>query len=235
MAVVEFIEFETREELAQQLADDVVARLQPDLETGTFGSIAFSGGSTPELFLKTLAAHPDYQSDMTYVALVDERDVAVDNPRSNEAFVRRSAGLQDHPDSEFLGLRREGFTAADTAAWADAKLREDEELPFDVVCLGLGEDGHTASFFPGDPHLAEVTDPNTERLFMALDSPALPEPRLTMTLPPIVQARFLVLQFHGEAKRAVFERALEDGPADDLPIRHVIRHPDARVHVYWAP
>ncbi len=235
MAVVEFIEFETRADLAKQLADDVAARLKPDLETGTFGSIAFSGGSTPKLFLERFGQHPDIEKEMVYCALVDERDVPNDHERSNEKMIRDHAALWDHPDSEFLVLRRPDQTATATAQWADAKLRDDDELPFDVLLLGMGTDGHTASFFPDGDNLSAATDPKQEAVFMVMESPSVPDTRLTMTLAPIASAAFLVLHIEGAEKRAVFERAMEDGPADDLPIRHVIRHPDAKIHVYWAP
>jgi 6-phosphogluconolactonase len=235
MAVVEFIEFDTREELVQQLAEDVSLRLEPDLEDGSFGSLALSGGNTPKLLLQTLANREDFQSDMVYFALVDERHVPPDHERSNEGLVRENARLQDHPNSEFLSLWRDGMSAAAMAEAAEAKLREDDELPFDVLILGMGEDGHTASFFPDSPDLARVTNPDAERLFDSVESPSAPDTRLTMTLPVITAAGFLVLHIEGARKRSVFEEALRDGAADDLPIRHVIRDPRARLHVYWAP
>lgn len=235
MPVVEFIEFDNREELAQQLANDVVARLEPDLEEGTFGSLALSGGSTPKLFLQTLAKHDDFQPDMVYVALVDERHVPPDHERSNEAMVRENAGLQNHPSSEFLSLWHSGKTPQQTADAAQAKLLEDDELPFNVMILGMGEDGHTASFFPDSPDLARATDPQTKRLFETVESPTVPDTRLTMTLPVINSANYLVLHIEGAKKRAVFEAALRDGDVNELPIRHVIRDPRARLHVYWAP
>ncbi|MEL6751113.1 MAG: 6-phosphogluconolactonase [Pseudomonadota bacterium] len=235
MPVVEFIEFDTREELAQQLAEDVAMRLEPDLEEGTFGSLALSGGNTPKLFLQTLAARDDFQSDMTYVALVDERHVPPDHERSNERMIRENAKLQDHPASEFLSLWHDGKGAAEMAATAQAKLRGDEELPFDVLILGMGGDGHTASFFPDSPDLASVTDPNAEALFAAVETPSAPDTRLTMTLPVIATASYLVLHIEGAEKRETFETAMADGDANELPIRHVIRDPRARIHVYWAP
>lgn len=234
MAVVEFIEFDTREELAQQLAQDVSVRLEPDIEDGSFGSLALSGGETPKLFLQTLAGRKDFQSDMVYFALVDERHVPPDHERSNEGMVRGNASLQNHPDSEFLSLWRDGMSAAAAANAAEAKLREDDELPFDVLILGMGEDGHTASFFPDSPDLARLTNPAAERLFDTVETPSAPETRLTMTLPVITSANFLVLHIEGTKKRDVFEEALRDGPADELPIRHIIRDPRARLHVYWA-
>ncbi|EFL89241.1 6-phosphogluconolactonase [Ahrensia sp. R2A130] len=235
MAIDQFIEFETREDLANQLAEDVATRLETDIEAGHFASLALSGGSTPKLFLQTLAKNPSFESDMTYLAMVDERFVPPTHERSNERMIRDNAGLQDHPDSEFLSLWRDAMTPGEAAAAAGEKLAEDEERPFDVLVLGMGEDGHTASFFPGSPQLAAATDPKQAASFLRVEAPDVPDPRITMTLPVIVEATYLVLHIEGEKKRAVFEEAMKDGPADDLPIRHVLRHPDAHLNVYWAP
>ncbi|MEM1318319.1 MAG: 6-phosphogluconolactonase, partial [Pseudomonadota bacterium] len=232
MAVAQFIEFESREDLAKQLADDVTARLDTDTETGHFASLALSGGSTPKLFLQTLADHPAFNSEMVYCALVDERFVPRDHERSNEGMIRQNAGLQDHADSEFLSLYMQGKTPDEAAQAASEKLAEDDERPFDVLILGMGEDGHTASFFPGSQQLSAATDPKQEAPFLHVESPDVPDPRLTMTLPVIVEAEYLVLHIEGEKKLAVFEEAMKDGPADDLPIRHVLRHPDAHLTVY---
>ena len=103
------------------------------------------------------------------------------------------------------------------------------------MTLGMGTDGHTASFFPGGDNLDAATDPATDVLFMPMTAPGAQETRITMTLPAIVSAKYLVLHIEGEEKRRVYEEALKDGPANDMPIRHVLRHPDAKLHVYWAP
>ena len=198
MAVAQFIEFESREDLAKQLADDVTARLDTDTEAGHFASLALSGGSTPKLFLKTLAEHPAFDSSMSYIALVDERFVPRDHERSNEGMIRAHAGLEDHPDSEFLSLYAAGHTPDEVAEQAGEKLAEDDERPFDVLILGMGEDGHTASFFPGSPQLSAAIDPKQKSSFLHVQAPDVPDPRLTMTLPVIVEAEYLVLHIEGE-------------------------------------
>lgn len=235
MAVAAFHEFESREALAEQLAREVADRLKTDIERGAFASLALSGGSTPQLFLETLGKRDDWNKAMTYIALVDERYVPTSHERSNEAMIRRSAGLFDHPESEFLSLYRDGLGATAAAHAAEEKLREDEELPFDVVTLGMGTDGHTASFFADANNFAEVVDPSGDRLFAAIQRPGGDEDRITMTLPTIISSDFIALHIEGVEKRAVYEEALRDGPAGELPLRHVLRHADANVHVYWAP
>jgi len=235
VAINAFNEFSSREELATALSAEVARCLDTDMETGHFASIALSGGSTPKLFLEKLGQVLGPKLEMIYFSLVDERFVPPGDERSNESMIKEKLGLADHPESEFLSLYRENVSAEDAAKLVEQQLLEDEELPFDVLTLGMGLDGHTASFFPGGDTLAQACDPKTERVFMALQADGAPEPRITLTLPPIVSASNLILHIEGAEKRAVYEKALEDGPADELPIRHIIRHPDAALNVYWAP
>lgn len=235
MAVADFHEFTSCEELAEALAHDVAQRLQPTIETADFASLALSGGGTPKLFLNKLGGLIGEGFEMVYIALVDERFVPPTNERSNERMVRECLGLTDHPASEFLSLYQDNSTVEDVAKRAQARLLDDDELPFNVLTLGMGLDGHTASFFPGGNGLNEATDPNTKSLFQAIHADGADEPRITMTLPVITSAQHIVLHIEGNDKRKVFDEAMKDGDADLLPVRHVLRHPDANVHVYWAP
>lgn len=235
MGVSQFHEFETREELAEALAAEVAGKLGTDLESGEFASIALSGGSTPKLFLNKLGERLSGNSEMIYFAMVDERFVPVTDEQSNERMIRQQLGLQDHPPSEFLSLYEDNLTPEELAIRAHGVLLNDDELPFDVVTLGMGLDGHTASFFPGGNRLGQAVDPEGSSFFEHIEAAGSNGPRVTMTLPPIVSANNLILHIEGAEKRAVFEKALEDGPADEMPIRHVLRHPDANLQVYWAP
>lgn len=235
MADISFHEFDTREGLADALSDTLVDILNIDFSSGAFASIALSGGSTPKKLLDEMSRKLGANKEMIYFALVDERFVPAGDSRSNEKMIRQQLGLEAHPASEFLSLCDENISAADTAHNAQKKLIEDDELPFDVVTLGMGTDGHTASFFPGGDNLQAATNPDAECLFMPMTAPGATETRITMTLPPIVSAKNLFLHIEGDEKRQVYERALQDGPADEMPIRHILRHPDAKLQVYWAP
>ncbi len=235
MAIAQFHEFDTRDALTDALTQFVKGALSTNMMEGDFASIALSGGSTPKAFLERLGKELGDAKDMVYFALVDERFVPDDNGRSNAQMIRTCLGLLDHPASEFLTLYDANSSVEEAANMAESRLREDDELPFDVVTLGMGLDGHTASFFPGADNLSAACDPSGEKLFLPISAPGAGEPRITMTLPAIVSAKNLILHIEGAEKRAVFEKTLEDGPADDMPVRHIIRHPDVQLQVYWTP
>lgn len=235
MAEISFNEFDTREALAASLSDTLANILNVDFSSGAFASIALSGGSTPKMLLGELNQKLGANKEMIYFALVDERFVPPSDDRSNEKMIRHNLGLEDHPSSEFLSLYADELTAEESAQHAQHKLLDDEELPFDVVTLGMGTDGHTASFFPGGDNLQAATDAKSNRLFIPMTAPGAVEPRITLTLPAIASAKNLFLHIEGQEKRAVYEEALGDGPADDMPIRHLLRHPDVKLQVYWAP
>lgn len=235
MASATFNEFGTRQELAEALAERIAKILTVDPGSGNFSSIALSGGSTPKLMLAHLADRLQEYRQMVYFAMVDERFVPPTDNRSNEQMIRHCLGLEDHPSSEFLSLYAPNSTPEEAARRAQDKLLADEELPFDVVVLGMGTDGHTASFFPGGDNLQAATDPDTKTLFLPMRAPGADEPRITMTLPPIVSARNLFLHIEGADKREAFEKALKNEFADDMPIRHVLRHGRVNLQIYWTP
>lgn len=219
MPISKFHEFQTKDELAQSFAQDVSRQLMTALSDNGHARLAVSGGSTPKLFFERLS-HEKIDWKNVQVMLVDDRCVAADHERSNQLFVRKHL------------LKNE-------AAVADFGPLENVEADFahavDFLVLGMGSDGHTASFFPNGDTLAAATDVSTNQYVLELTAPGALEPRVTMTLPVIASAHHLALHIEGDEKRQVLEEAMKDGPADDLPIRHVLRHPEVEIEIYWAP
>jgi 6-phosphogluconolactonase len=107
-------------------------------------------------------------------------------------------------------------------------------LSLDVVVLGMGTDGHTASFFPGGDTLAEAIDPHTEKSLIAITAPGSGEPRLTFTLPKLLAASTLCLHIEGEEKLRVLEEALSGDNAHAMPIRAVLASAQP-LSLYWCP
>lgn len=211
--------FEAREALAEGLARDVAEELARAIEAKGRATLAVSGGTTPKLFFEKLSVI-DIPWSRVSVTLVDERQVPESSERSNARLVRqhllqnkaaaaRFVPLVDNPDAENIPA-------------------------FDVAVLGMGNDGHTASFFPGGDTLAEAIDAETRKRLIAITAPGAGEPRLTFTLPVLAQAGRLALHIEGAEKKQVLKQALAEGPQEDMPVRAVLRGP-APVTLYWCP
>jgi 6-phosphogluconolactonase len=211
--------FEAREALAASLARDVADELSRAIEAKGRATLAVSGGTTPKLFFEKLSMI-DIPWSRVSVTLVDERQVPESSERSNARLVRAHLLQNKAAAARFVPL----------VGNPDA-----ENIPaFDVAVLGMGNDGHTASFFPGGDTLAEAIDAETRKRLIAITAPGAGEPRLTFTLPVLAQAGRLALHIEGAEKKQVLKQALAEGPQEDMPVRAVLRGP-APVTLYWCP
>lgn len=227
------LEFGNGGELAEALAETVAGALDAAITARGAATLAVSGGNTPKAFFAALSKRPVDWSKVT-VTLVDERMVGPAHERSNHRLASLFLLQNKAADAHFVPLYSE---PGDAAAVADkaSKTIDALALPFDVVILGMGNDGHTASFFPGGTTLAAVTDPGCSQSVMSIEAPGAGEPRLTLTLPRIVEAGLVVLHIEGEAKKAVLAKALDTGPEAEMPVRAVLHHAATPVEIYWAP
>lgn len=222
-----------RDGLAESFANQVVADLRAGIAAHGAAAIAVSGGSTPARFFDALGAHIDLDWPRVTVTLVDERWVDESSDRSNAALVRSRLLQGPASAARFLPLYSGG--AIPGAAELDKTNARLSGLPdrLDVVVLGMGNDGHTASFFPGGDTLDKVlTDPGPA---LALNAPGAGEPRVTLTLPRLLNTAALYVHIEGDQKLETLERALGDGPVADMPVRAVLRQTETPVTVYWCP
>ena len=168
------------------------------------------------------------------VTLVDERWVPESSERSNARLLRGNLLHGAAAEARFLPLYR------DTPEPEQALLEIERDLaslpsPFDAVVLGMGNDGHTASFFPGGDRLAEALDPATTARVLPMRAADAGEPRLTLTLPSLLAARHLYLHLEGAAKQRVLEDAVAGtGAGAGYPVRDVLRHATAPVQVFYC-
>jgi 6-phosphogluconolactonase len=172
-------------------------------------SLALSGGSTARECYELLAV-ADVDWSEVDVFFGDERWVPVDDPESNEGLARQAFADHVHPRAVY-SMRHAGDTIEEAADAYDRLLRE--YGPLDLVHLGLGPDGHTASLFPRSPALEE-----RERLVVATGDDLHPHPRLTLTFPALAQSHLAVFTVAGEGKRDALERVKA---GDDLPAARV--------------
>jgi len=221
------------EVMAQDLAAHVARHLAAACAARGQAVLAVSGGRSPIPVFEALRALDLPWSQVT-VTLVDERWVPDDHPDSNAGLVRRH-------------LLQEGAAAASFVPWYDGSADpyagqahceaalQALPLPFDVVLLGMGDDGHTASLFPDAPELAAATDLTRDALCAAIMPPAAKQARLSLTRYALArQSARLVLQWSGSAKREVFQRAVA-APTLALPVSLFLHQTSVPVDVWYAP
>lgn len=231
MALPRWNEFATRDELAAALAAKVADALRAAIAQRGAGFLAVSGGTTPGRFMAALSREGLDWSKVT-VTLVDERFVPEGSPRSNASLAKANLLQNNAAAARFAPLYHEATTVEDAAAIADAEFRA-LPWPLDAAILGMGGDGHTASFFPDAQGLDALLDPASAHIVMPVHAKSAGEPRLTLTLPALVGARLLAVHIEGAEKRAVLEAAMSAEKA--LPIRTVIDRAPRAAEIYWAP
>jgi len=193
------------EAAAQRAAHELAAVVREALATRGAAHVAVSGGRTPKRAYELLGALVD---DWTgaHVWFADERCVGPDDPDSNARMVRET--LQA-PGAVVHRMRGELGAVEAAAAYS----RELGDVVLDVVLLGLGEDGHTASLFPDN---AALDEPGGARAVAVLGSPKPPPERISLSLPTLNNARRLILLVTGEDKADALAAALSE-PTPSTP------------------
>lgn len=230
-------DFPDRDAMADALAETIAAQLADGLAARGEASFAASGGATPAPVYRRLA-DAELAWHRVHVALVDERWVGGDDPGSNEAFLRATLLQNRAAGARLVGLKTSAATPGRGLAEAAARLATVPQ-PFDAVLLGLGADGHTASWFPEAEGLAAALAPEAAPLaaIRAVASPVAGpyRDRITLTAPVIAAARWLGLLITGAQKAEALARARAPGPVAAAPIRALLRNPRLALDVYWAP
>lgn len=226
-------EFPDRESLIESLAGQIGERLSSGVaETGQ-ASLAVSGGSTPvDLFERLSSVDISWQN--ISITLVDERWVDVTAADSNERLVRIHLLKNKAVAAHFVGMKNLAVTAGTGERECEQHL-QDVPRPFDVLILGMGGDGHTASLFPGAEKLAAAVDMESGRSCMALAPTTAPHERMSLTLPVILEAKQLYLHIVGQDKKDVLEKAMGRGVPEEMPVRFVLQQQLTPLDVYWAP
>lgn len=222
---------------AEALADDVAAFIARRLEDALSGRakalLVLSGGSTPVPVFQRLSRVP-LDWDRVTVTLADERWVPPDHPASNARLVAEHLLQGAAARARFEPLYNGAPTPLDGEADAETRLGA-LPWPADVVVMGMGGDGHTASWFPGRP----VPSALEGRRCMAVDMPSapnVPHPRLTLTPAALLQAGTLILHLTGADKEPLLSRALmPEGDALQLPVRRPLHDATTACHVFYAP
>ena len=211
--------FATKKELAIALASDVAAYLSGVITDRGRAQLAVSGGTTPKLFFHHLARRQiDWQR--VTITLVDERCVRSTDDRSNAKLVREYLMQAKAAAARFVPL----YENVNTSGLG----------PFDVVVLGMGTDGHTASFLPQGDNLARALDIVGKERLITMTAPNYPEKRITFTLPTLLDSKFVALHIEGDDKMKALDAAQKPGPVPEMPIRAFLKAREPVV-LYWSP
>jgi 6-phosphogluconolactonase len=222
--------FASASALAEGLATHLASVLKNDIASRGRASLIVSGGRTPAAMFEALSGQ-ELKWEQVDVTLADERLVPPDHPESNAGFVRRHLQKGRAAAMNFVPLWTGEGDPATGARSALAHLVR----PFTSVVLGMGEDGHTASLFPGMPELAAALDPLGEAAALAVPAAGDRAPRLSLTIRTLLDASGIALSFTGDAKRAVFDEAMREGPVEAMPVRAILRQATTPLDVYWSP
>lgn len=225
--------FGTKEDLALALAEAIVGHLNDGIEARGQAVLAVSGGSTPGRFFQVLGRSRAVDWSKVIVTLVDERWVSEISPRSNAGLVNEKLLQGPAAVARFVPLWSGGDEPTDAAIARTNMAINALPRPFDAVILGMGNDGHTASFFPGGDSLTEAL--TGEGPAIAIRAPGAGEPRVTLVLRRLLDASGLYLHIEGEEKLATLDKASGDGPIEDMPIRAVLRQTQTPLNIFWSP
>ena len=217
-----WVEETDREALAQRLAGYVADRLRRALEGEGRVTLAVSGGRSPARFFEVLS---EQALDWARVVVlpVDERLVAPGSREANETLIREHLVREAAKDAIVVSLL--DSPPAETLA----------QVPWPpvVAVLGMGLDGHTASWFPGEPASLEALVPNQRPAYMETVAPEAPRARVTLNWPAVQEAAERVLLIQGDDKRALLEYILGEEPDyQQYPVARLAADP---LTVFWSP
>ncbi|WP_295049663.1 6-phosphogluconolactonase [uncultured Paracoccus sp.] len=222
---MQFKDYPDREMLALSLADQIASQLAQQLRSNETASLCVPGGTSPTLVFETLSG-ADIDWSRVTVFLGDERWVDGDHKRSNGRLLRRHLLRDRAAVAQYIDLYT-GAASPDEAAPALAEAIR-PHLPISVVLLGMGNDMHTASLFPGADRLAEGLAADAP-LVLPIRAEGAEEPRITLTRPALADAMNIHVLLMGPEKRQALDQAQKLDPIQ-APIRAFLDN--ATVH--WA-
>jgi len=224
--------FDNRAQLDEALAENVSQILQSAITLRGKASIAVSGGSTPKGFFKVLSNKAIDWKKVT-ITLADERWVDINVDASNTRLVHENLLQNKASAAKFFHLKQGEKLCEETLA--DLNLAaKNSLLPLDVVILGMGEDGHTASLFPCSEQISYGLDITNKNSLMKVEPKTAPHQRITFSFAALKQSKNVFLHLCGENKKQVLDKALSTNDIFEMPIRAFLQGDGIDTQVYWA-
>ncbi|MGE8181974.1 6-phosphogluconolactonase [Pseudomonas mandelii] len=222
-------EFKSPVLLADGLALNVAKQLSDAIDARGSATLVVSGGRSPVAFFQNLAKQKLDWSKVV-VTLADERWVPVEHADSNAGLLKRYLLQGPAAKAQFLSLYSATANLEQAAEQADRLLAE--LPPIDVLILGMGDDGHTASLFPNSPNLADALKVDGTRRCYPMLAPTVPHQRLTMSRALLASAKTTVLSISGQSKLTTLSAALAGDDVAAMPIRAFLQ---PTLEIYWCP
>jgi 6-phosphogluconolactonase len=219
--------------LSRDVASAIAAHLARGIAERGIASLVVSGGRTPVKLFEQLRVQTIDWSRVC-VALADERWVEPTDAGSNEKLVRDVLLKDRAAGARFSGLKN-AAPSPDLGAVSAWETFARVPRPFDVTALGMGDDGHTASLFPGSPNLHNALNPAASAGCVGMWAPVAPHPRLSLNLSALLDSRRVLILIEGEAKWRTFTLASAAGDVEQMPVRAVLRQSRVAVEVLWTP
>lgn len=222
-------EFKSPVLLADGLALNVAKQLSDAIDARGTATLVVSGGRSPVAFFQNLAKQKLDWSKVV-ITLADERWVPVEHADSNAGLLKRYLLQGPAAKAQFLSLYSASANLEQAAEQADRLLAE--LPPIDVLILGMGDDGHTASLFPNSPNLADALKVDGTRRCYPMLAPTVPHQRLTMSRALLASAKTTVLSISGQSKLTTLSAALAGDDVAAMPIRAFLQ---PTLEIYWCP
>jgi 6-phosphogluconolactonase len=233
MIEAEWWEYESLDELGDAVAGDIGFIIDSAVDARNASLIAVPGGKTGPAIYAKLAKQQLPWKRVTIIP-TDDRLAPMDSELSNVREIARAflpMGARVIPiATEIADYKLAGGSA-------DARL-QDLSWPPDLVWLGMGADGHTASIFSGPDLEAALDAPKARRAIGVMPDPLPPEApvaRVTLTRAAILSARTILITITGQEKRDILEGAIADGHSSKLPIGRVLAEAEQPIDIHWCP
>ena len=223
--------FCTRHDLDIDLALRVAEHLETDISLNGYATAVVSGGRTPIGFFQQLAKQ-DIAWDRVSITLADERWVDASHSDSNERLVRENLLIHRATDASFISLKNKAMSAQEGQKELATRLKQVGK--FSAVVLGMGNDGHTASLFPGMTNLVSGLDMESGLDCLATSPDTAPHERITLTLPRLLRSTIIFLHLTGTSKLQMLEEVLEGRDIYEFPIRSVLQQKLTNVEIFYC-
>ncbi|WP_058481098.1 6-phosphogluconolactonase [Legionella waltersii] len=228
---MQFHSFKTTEQLTQELSDSISTILLSAIRERGNAFMVVSGGKTP-IDLFNALSQKELPWERVIITLADERCVDVQSPESNEHLVRNYLLQNKAKNANFISLFHADFVLSDHLQQLERTI---SQLPsFDVVVLGMGEDGHTASLFPCSNELLEGLTNDRQSVLLVHPQKA-PFQRISLTKKRLLNSQNVFLHLVGQKKKLALQEFLLTNNPFERPIVSFLNDKMANVNIMYAP